>query len=81
MSTVRATLRRVEAVEIGSASDHLRLSAEPDDPALDYLVADLSIEGLPATKGVYARYASGWRQLADFFAGLAADWRGWSGTR
>jgi hypothetical protein len=71
----------VEAVEIGSASDHLRLSAEPGDPALDYLVADLSIEGLSATKRVYAHYASGWRELADFFAGLATDWRGWSGTR
>jgi len=22
-----------------------------------------------------------WRELADFFAGLAADWRGWSGVR
>ena len=75
------TLRRVDAVEIGSGSDHLRLSAEPDDPALDFLIADLSVDGLSATKRVYAHAASGWRELADFFAGLAADWRGWSGTR
>lgn len=78
---LRATLRRVDAVQIGSASDHLRLSAEPDDPALDYLVADLSVDGLSATKRVYAHYASGWRDLEDFLASLAAVWRGWSGTR
>jgi hypothetical protein len=71
----------VDAVEIGSASDHLRLSAEPGDPTLDYLMADLSVDGLSATKRVYAHYASGWRELANFFAGLATDWRGWSGTR
>ena len=71
----------MNAVEIGPASERLRLSAEPDDPALDYLVADLSVDGLSATKSVYAHYASGWRELADFFAGLATDWRGWSGTR
>lgn len=71
----------MDAVKIGSASDHLRLSAEPDDAALDYLVADLTVHGLSASKRVYAHYASGWRELADFFGGLAADWRGWPGTR
>lgn len=71
----------MDAVKIGSASDHLRLSAEPDDPALDYLVADLSVDGLSATKRIYANYASGWRELAEFFAGLATDWRGWPGAR
>jgi hypothetical protein len=39
------------------------------------------LDGLSATKRVYAHYASGWRELEEFFAGLAADWRGWSGTR
>ena len=69
---VRATLRRVDVMEIGSAPDHLRLSTEPDDPALHYLVADLSAGGLAATKRVYAHDASGWREPADSFAGLAA---------
>lgn len=68
-------------MEIGSPSDHLRLSAEPGDPALDYLVAHVSVDGLSATKKVYAHYATGWRELAEFFKGLAVDWRGWSGTR
>jgi hypothetical protein len=77
----RETLRPVGAVEIGSSAGHLRLSADPDDRALDYLVADLADDGLAATKRVYAHYASGWRDLAGFFAGLAADWRGWPGTR
>lgn len=71
----------MDAVEIGSASDHLRLSAEPDDPALNYLFAHVAVDGLSATKRVYAHYATGWGELADFFAGLAADWRGWSGMR
>jgi len=44
-------------------------------------VADLVDGGLSATKRVYAHYASGWRDLAAFFAGLATDWRGWSGSR
>jgi hypothetical protein len=48
---------------------------------LDYLVADLVDDGLLANKRVYAHYASGWRDLAAFFAGLAADWRGWLGMR
>jgi uncharacterized protein DUF6228 len=71
----------VDAVEIGSASDCLRLSSDSGDTKLDYLTADLSVDGLSATKRVYAHYASGWRELADFFAVLAADWRGWQGTR
>lgn len=66
---------------IGTVSGHLRLRPEPDDPSLDYLVADLVDDGLTATKRVYAHYASGWRDLAAFFGGLATDWRGWSGTR
>lgn len=71
----------MDAVVIGTPSDHLRLSLEPDDPAHDYLVVQLSAEGLSATQRVYSHYASGWRNLAAFFAELAADWRGWSGTR
>ncbi len=66
---------------IGSASECLRLDVESDDPALGYLVAVLSVDGLSATKRVYLHPASGWRELEEFFAGLAADWRGWSGTR
>lgn len=44
-------------------------------------MANLVDDGLSATKRVYAHYASGWCDLAAFFAGLATDWRGWSGTR
>lgn len=66
---------------IGSASECLRLDVESDDPALGYLVAVLSVDGLSATKRVYLHPASGWRELEEFFAGLAADWRGWSGIR
>ncbi len=71
----------MDSVQIGSASVHLRLSPEPDDPTLDYLVANLVDDGLTATKRVYAHYASGWGDLAAFLAALATDWRGWSGIR
>ena len=74
-------LRRVDVVEIGSPSEHLRLRADSGDLALDYLLADLSVDGLSATKRVYAHYASGWRELAGFFGAMATDWRGWIGTR
>lgn len=77
----RETLRPVDSVDIGSAGSRLRLSPEPDDPTFDHLVADLADDGLSATKRVYVHYASGWGDLAAFFAGLATDWRGWSGTR
>jgi hypothetical protein len=75
-SRFRATLPPVDSVEIGSVSGHLRLSTEPDDPTLDHLVADFVDDGLSATKRLYAHYASGWRDLAAFFAGLATGWRG-----
>ncbi|VXC37554.1 conserved hypothetical protein [Nocardioides sp. AX2bis] len=68
-------------MEIGSASECLRLDVESDDPALGDLVAVLSVDGLSATKRVYLHPASGWSELEEFFAGLALDWRGWSGTR
>lgn len=71
----------MDSVEIGSVSGHLRLSPEPDDPTLDYLVANLVDVGLSATMRVYAHYASGWRDPAALFGGLATDRRGWSGTR
>ena len=64
----------VDAVEIGSASEHLRLSADVNDPDFDYLEVHLTVGGLSATRTVYAHHGSGWRELADFFAGLANDW-------
>lgn len=71
----------VHTVDIGSASEHLRLEVDAGDPSLDHLVAHLAVEGLSATKTVYAHYGSGWRELTDFFAGLANDWKGWPGIR
>ncbi len=71
----------VDAVEIGSASKRLRLSAGEGDPGLEYLEAHLMVEGLSATQTVYAHEGSGWHELADFFSGLANDWRGWHGVR
>ena len=71
----------MDALEIGSPSDHLRLSPAADGATLHHLVAVLAVEGLSATKKVYAHYAFGWRDLADFFGELAGDWRGWSGVR
>lgn len=71
----------VDAVQIGSAEKHLRLGADVSDPSRDYLEAHLTAEGLAVTKTVYTHHGSEWHQLADFFAGLANDWRGWSGVR
>lgn len=71
----------MDAVTIGSASEHLRLSVDVNDPSLDHLEAHLTVDGLSASKTVYAHDGSGWRDLTDFFAGLASDWRGWPGVR
>ena len=71
----------VDVVEIGSASEHLRLAPSTGDPHRDHLVAHLVSDGLAATRTVYAHDGSAWRELAEFFAGLAQDWRGWTETR
>jgi len=44
----------------------------------DYFVAELRHSGLEAAAQVGTYLSSG---LADFFTGLATNWRGWSGRR
>ena len=44
----------------------------------DYFVAEIRHAGIEAAAKVGTYLSSG---FADFFAGLATDWRGWSGHR
>lgn len=46
--------------------------------SVDYIVAEVRHAGLQAAARV-GTYLSG--GLGDFFTGLAADWRGWTGER
>jgi hypothetical protein len=76
----------VDAVGIGSASAHLRsapsLGPEADDPTLDYLVADLSVDRLAATKrstriphpGGVSLPTSSWGWLLTAGAGQVRQW-------
>ncbi|KQZ70883.1 DUF6228 family protein [Nocardioides sp. Root151] len=68
-------------VLIGTATECLTLVPEPSVGAPDSLVATLDLEGLSASRSVVHNYASGFDDLANFFADLADAWRGWLGTR
>jgi Family of unknown function (DUF6228) len=46
-----------------------------------YVWARLHVDGLDAPLRVSSHYATGFDELAEFFQGLAADWRGWPGDR
>lgn len=46
-----------------------------------YVWARLRMDGLDAPLRVSSHYATGFDELAGFFQGLAADWRGWVGER
>ena len=49
-----------------------------DDDTGDYWVASASGESVRATRRFYALEGTG---LSEFFADLAAEWRGWDGDR
>jgi hypothetical protein len=65
-------------VDIGSGSDHLRFTRDVSDAVCDYLVVELRVNGLSASRSVYGY---GWGDLAAFFDRMVADWRGWDGAR
>ena len=63
---------------IGSGSEMLTLTAEEGAFRPDELVCELRAETMSASRRVYAL---GFTDLAEFFEGLATDWRGWTGSR
>ena len=65
-------------VKIGSGSQSLTLSAADALPRPDEVVVELRAEMLSASATIYAL---GFTDLAEFFDGMAKDWRGWSGSR
>lgn len=68
-------------VRLGSDSEALVLTPEATSGAPDSVIVTLRLKGLLATSRVVSHYATGFQDLADFFAKLAADWRGWPGAR
>lgn len=67
----------VDVVEIGTSTQCLRLGRSPG--SREYLAAELCLPGLSARTDVYE--IDGFGGLSGFFTGMAADWRGWPGTR
>jgi hypothetical protein len=53
----------------------------PDDGPAEVLNFELRDLNLRASKDVYGGYAHSFGDLAQYFDGLAADWRGWSDVR
>jgi hypothetical protein len=69
-------------VRIGTDDNQLLLrSLDPVDAPPQYLAAELHLDGLTASVVVVQHYASGFRDLDDFFEQQAQDWRGWTGVR
>ncbi|WP_369371607.1 DUF6228 family protein [Promicromonospora sp. Populi] len=71
----------VHEVRIGSASEHLLLKAGADPEAPQSLAATLQSNGLAAATQVPQHYATGFQDLAEFFATLEEGWRGWAGVQ
>jgi hypothetical protein len=65
-----------EPLTIHSRDPGASLTLRPHDR--DYFVAEVRHAGIDASARVGTYLSSG---FADFFAGLAADWRGWTGHR
>ncbi len=63
---------------IGSGSETLTLKAAEGAFRPDELMCELRAETMSASRLVYALEFT---DLAEFFEGLATDWRGWSGSR
>jgi hypothetical protein len=77
-----ARIRDMVSVQIGSDDPGLRLVPEhADGHTPDYVLAELRYGGLSAAGRVFPGYATGFQDLANFFADLADDWRGWDGVR
>ncbi|HEX9520221.1 MAG TPA: DUF6228 family protein [Streptosporangiaceae bacterium] len=68
-------------MRIGSADDYLLLTSDESDPIVQTLTAELSSSGLRAIRTVVHSYRTGFADLADFFAQLEQDWRGWDDAR
>ncbi len=72
----------MEAVLIGAGDKSLQLIPDGDQAVPpEYLLAELRSGDLRAVKRIYCGYATGFHDLATFFANLAAGWRGWDGER
>jgi len=66
---------------VGREADGLRFSdvERGPDGAIEFAWARLRVRGLDASLRISAHYATGFDELAGFFRGLAANWRGWQG--
>lgn len=68
------------AAQIGDDHDYLRLvPEEPTGGSPKYLLAELRIRGLSASRRVVHHYATGFADLAEFFCWLERHWTGWEG--
>lgn len=68
---------------VGRENDGLRFSdvKRGSDGEIWHVWVRLRVGGLDASLPVSPDYATGFDELAGFFRGLAADWRGWPGER
>jgi Family of unknown function (DUF6228) len=73
----------MEVAAVGREADGLRFELVERGSKGEILsvVVRLRVPGLDASRRVWAHYATGFDELAAFFNGLAADWRGWQGER
>ncbi|GAB3243519.1 DUF6228 family protein [Nocardioides dilutus] len=73
----------MEPVVIGDATTTLIFSDPDPVTAVPSQLLTVTLDGpdLRASRQVYEGYDGGFSTLATYFADLAADWRGWKGSR
>lgn len=67
----------VTDVELGSGATVVAISHE----SVDSVLVRITDTDLSASRVIHGAYSGGFDSLANFFAGLASDWRGWEGER
>jgi hypothetical protein len=74
-------MKAYRTVEIGRELASLTFDApEPPVGPVEFLTATLRLPDLVASTRIYM-YSPGGPGIAEYFEGLAADWRGWDGER
>ena len=71
----------MDQVELGFPPEAWMRLRSDESYSLEMASVDLHVGSLSANTDIEDPYRTGFRDLADFLAELANDWRGWSGIR
>jgi hypothetical protein len=71
----------IESSQVGPEGERASLTLRPHDA--NYFLAEVHSAGLHATAQINsgARRGFAWEGFGEFFTGIAANWKGWTGRR